>query len=44
MGQLFLDRDLVSAVERLEPYKSNTQQFFHLLEDGITEAAADVRL
>ncbi|KAK8104575.1 aromatic compound dioxygenase [Apiospora kogelbergensis] len=40
VGQLFFDRELVSAVERLEPYKGNTQQFIDLLEDGIAEAAA----
>ncbi|KAK8009125.1 extracellular dioxygenase [Apiospora marii] len=40
IGQLFFDRDLVSAVEATEPYKSNQQQFVDLLEDGIAEAAA----
>ncbi|KAK8061762.1 hypothetical protein PG994_008128 [Apiospora phragmitis] len=41
IGQLFFDRDLVSAVEAMEPsYQSNGQQFVDLLEDGIAGAAA----
>ncbi|KAK7985537.1 hypothetical protein PG988_003159 [Apiospora saccharicola] len=40
IGQLFFDRDLVSAVEATEPYNRNPQQFVDLLEDGIAEAAA----
>ncbi|KAK8016824.1 hypothetical protein PG993_015013 [Apiospora rasikravindrae] len=39
-AKLFFDRDLVSAVEATEPYKSNAQQFVDLLEDGIAGAAA----
>ncbi|KAK7983550.1 hypothetical protein PG989_010952 [Apiospora arundinis] len=40
IGQLFFDRDLVTAVERLDPYRSNGQQFIDLLQDEIAEAAA----
>ncbi|KAK8076805.1 hypothetical protein PG996_002975 [Apiospora saccharicola] len=40
IGQLFFDRDLVTAVEARAPYHSNGQPFVDLLEDGVAQAAA----
>ncbi|KAK7755727.1 hypothetical protein SLS62_002339 [Diatrype stigma] len=35
IGQFFFDQDLISAVETVEPYTSNTQRLTTNLEDGI---------
>lgn len=43
IGQLFFDPDLVSSVEALAPYTSNSQSFTDILDDSIAagEAASD---
>ncbi|KAI9041746.1 intradiol ring-cleavage dioxygenase [Aspergillus affinis] len=41
VGQIFLDQDLISAVEEYEPYSSNTQELTTNSEDSILEAETD---
>lgn len=41
VGQSFFDQDLISAVEALEPYKSNTQDITTNADDSILSEEAD---
>lgn len=41
VGQLFFDQDLISKVEELEPYNTNTQELTTNSEDDILAEEAD---
>ncbi|KAF5362879.1 hypothetical protein D9758_007019 [Tetrapyrgos nigripes] len=42
VGQIYFDQDLISEVEALEPYSTNTQTLTTNEEDGLLAEAADV--
>jgi hypothetical protein len=43
VGQMFFDQDLITAVEAVEPYASNSQELTKNVDDGILrDEAADV--
>lgn len=41
VGQIFFDQDLISTVEELEPYNTNTQELTTNAEDSILSEEAD---
>lgn len=41
VGQIFFDQDLISTVEELEPYNTNTQELTTNAEDSILAEEAD---